>query len=293
MKWLWRIALVVFASYGVVFWLIPPQSKASFHHIELIAHQGGNLEKPDATALAFDHAVAVGADILEMDVHLSKDGVPVVIHDALVDRTSNGQGAVADYTVAELKTLNFAHWWPNHQTPRANEPTPYRAQGAQILTLEEVFLRYPGKRLSVELKTPDPALRSEVVALLDEYNRWGSVILGSFHQTTIDVIRREHPGAYTYASEEDVIVFYVLSLLRLEGLFWRDISAFAVPTEAAGINLASKRFIDAARKRGIAVHYWTINDEATMRQLIDMGVDSIITDRPQLLRNIIDEGLQL
>lgn len=288
MKWLWRIALAFFAVYGLLFWLIPPQSKAGFHHIELIAHRGGSYEQPEETVLAFDRAVSLGADVLELDVHLSQDGVPVVLHDANVDRVSNGTGAVADLPLAELKQLDFAYWWPTHTDD--NSAAPLRGQGVQILTLEEVFQRYPSKRLSVELKTPSPALRQAVVKLMDDYQRWGSVILGSFHQTTIDVIRRDHPGAFTYASEEDVIIFYVLSLIRLEGLYWRDISAFAVPTHSHGVNLASKRFIDAARKRGIAVHYWTINDEETMRELIAKGVDGIITDRPSLLRQVIDEG---
>lgn len=286
MKWLWRIGVAFFALYGLLFWLIPPQSKAGFHHIELIAHRGGSFEQPEETQLAFDHAVSVGADVLELDVHLSKDGVVVVLHDAEVDRVSNGSGAVTNFSLAQLKQLDFAYHWPTHQD--AN--TPLRGNGVQILTLEEVFQRYPNERLSVELKTPSPALRQAVVALMDDYQRWGSVILGSFHQTTIDVIRRDHPDAFTYASEEDVIVFYILAQLRLEGLYWRDISAFAVPTRSHGVNLASKRFIDAARKRGIAVHYWTINDEDTMRELIAKGVDGIITDRPSLLRQVIDEG---
>lgn len=270
-----------------VFWPVPSVSPFVDGQVDVIAHQGGNLEWPDATGLAYDEAVEVGADVLEMDVHLTLDGQVVVMHDARVDRTTNGQGAISDMTLSHLRTLDVAHWWPYHRNDdvsKADVPDgtvfPFRGQGEQILTLEDMFKAYPHHRFVVELKTDNDRLRQSVLALIDRYDRWDSVLLASFYQDTLQAIRRESPQAQTYAAEAEIRLFYVLHRLYLERLFPYDIDAFAIPLRSGGFDLSTPRFVQAARNTGILLHYWTINDDDDMRRLMNLGVDGIMTDRP-------------
>lgn len=281
------LTLVVLLLLAQVFWPVPRISPFVDGQVDVIAHQGGNLEWPDATGLAYDEAVEAGADVLEMDVHLTLDGQVVVMHDERVDRTTDGQGAISDMTLAHLRTLDAAHWWPYHRNDdvrKAEVPAdavfPFRGQGEQILTLDEMFQAYPHHRFVVELKTESELLRHAVLNLIDRYDRWDSVLLASFYQNTLQAIRSEAPQAQTYGAEAEIRLFYVLHRLYLERLFPYDIDAFAIPMRSGGFDLTTPRFVQAARNAGILLHYWTINDEGDMQTLMALGVDGIITDRP-------------
>ena len=273
-----------------VFWPVPTLSPFVAGQVDVIAHQGGNLEWPDSTRLAYDEAVEAGTDVLEMDVHLTLDGHVVVMHDERVDRTTNGQGAIRNMTLAHLKTLDAAYWWPYHDLDDVSKTAvpedavfPFRGQGEQIMTLAEMFEAYPNHRFVVELKSDRQTLRAAVLALLDRYDRWDSVLLASFYQETLQAVRREAPQAQTYGAEAEIRLFYVLHRLYLERLFPYDIDAFAIPMHSGGFDLSTPRFVQAARNAGILLHYWTINDDEDMQALTGLGVDGIITDRPSRL----------
>lgn len=258
--------------------------------LDLIAHQGGNLEFPDSTLPAFDAAYQLPRVVLEFDVHLSKDGEMMVMHDARVDRTTNGTGAIRSLTLAELKQLDAAYWWPYHpnddiskQRVPSNQQFPFRGKGISIPTLSELFDRYPGAHFVIELKDNTPELRTGLLKHIDKYNLWSRVLIASFYHETLEAIRSSEPRAQTYGAEADIRLFYWLHLLHLESLFPSDTAALALPMKAGPVDLATPRFMAAARSSGVLLHYWTINREDDMTRLISLGVDGIMTDRPALL----------
>ncbi|MBU2864274.1 glycerophosphodiester phosphodiesterase [Reinekea forsetii] len=293
-----RALVIIAAFYGGYLWVSPTMNLPEFAkgQVDNIAHQGGNLEYPDATLKAYDEALNSQADVLEVDVHLTKDGHLIVLHDTTIDRTTNGKGAVRDHTLAELKALDAAYWWPYHpnddiekvRVPVGQE-FPYRGAGLQISTLNEMFDRYPHHRFTIELKDNTDELRNALATALDKYNRWHNTLVASFYLDTLQKLRASHPQAQTYAGESEIKFFYALHLLRLEKLFPYSVDAFAVPMSSGNVNLATRRFIQAAHNAGILVHYWTINQEEDMRFLIDIGADGIMTDRPALL-NALQTG---
>ena len=289
---LFRGFLFIAVFYTVYFFMVPTSSLTTFAQgqVDNIAHQGGNLEYPDATILAYDAALVSNVDVLEMDVHLSKDGRLMVMHDENVDRTTDGQGAIREYTLAELKTLDAAYWWPYHSNDDIerllmplDQSFPYRGTGVTIPTLDEMFQRYPYQRFAIELKDNTDELRASVIAKIDQYDRWDSTLIASVYLETLQQLRKTEPRAQTYAAESEIQLFYVMQLLRLEKLYPYSIDAFAVPMTRGGINLASPRFIQAAHNAGILVHYWTINHESNMQRLMEIGADGIMTDRPARL----------
>jgi glycerophosphoryl diester phosphodiesterase len=287
--------VTVLVVYAGLFLLLPPAETPMFavEQVDVIAHQGGNLERPDATFVAFDHAVNVQASVLEMDVHLSLDGQLIVLHDANVDRTTNGFGSVRDMTLAELQKLDAAYWWPYHSNDdveKQNVPAgldfPYRDQGLKVVTLESMFQRYPDFRFVIELKDNSPELRAALLKMIDKYDRWHRVLIASFYQDTLEAIRKQEPRAQTYGAKAEIRLFYVLHRLRLERFFPYDIDAFAIPMTSGGFDLTTPEFVASAKRAGILLHYWTINETDDMQKLLRLGVDGIMTDRPELLRGV-------
>lgn len=146
----------------VAAWPRPAQSPEIDHfwRVQIVAHRGGLIERPDSTLAAYDHAVKIGADWLELDVHLSTDGVPVILHDDTVDRTTNGHGRVAELTLAELRRLDAGYRWPEDMPASERhfvepaEDRRWRGQGLAILTLDEFLGRYREHRLMIEIKPP-------------------------------------------------------------------------------------------------------------------------------------------
>ncbi|MCH8532871.1 MAG: glycerophosphodiester phosphodiesterase [Saccharospirillum sp.] len=284
--------------YSLSLWLFPASNRSTYHRQEVavIAHQGGNLERPDSTFIAFDHAIDVGADILEMDLHLTRDGEVVVLHDTRVDRTTDGQGRVRDLTLAEIKQLNAAYWWPYHplddvakeRVPRDLD-FPYRSQHPTIPTLREMLERYPEHRFIIDLKDKSDDLREATMAIIEEYDRWSSILIASFHNETLAAVRAEYPQAMTLATETQVRTLYILHWFRLEHLMRTPVKGLAIPMRSGPINLATPRFVAAIRRTGMPLYFWTINEEEDMRKLIEMGVDGIITDRPERLQQIKQE----
>ena len=284
--------IVVAVLYAAYFFMMPTENLSPFAYgqVDNIAHQGGNLEFPDATIRAYDAALLSDVDVLEMDVHLSKDGHLIVMHDEALDRTTNGKGDIKDHSLSELKMLDAAYWWPYHanddiekQHIPVGQEFPYRGTGVTIPTLDEMFKRYPDHRFVIELKDNSEQLRTSLIAKIEQYERWDNTLIASFYVDTLQQLRKAEPRAQTYAAESEIKLFYAFQLLRLERLYPYALDAFAVPMSNGGINLATPRFIEAAHNAGILVHYWTINADADMQHLLEIGADGIMTDRPARL----------
>jgi glycerophosphoryl diester phosphodiesterase len=245
----------------------------------VFAHQGGEGIRPSNTLIAFDHAVAIGAEVLDGDVHMSKDGVLVLIHDDTVDRTTNGAGAIASLSMTQLTGLDAAHTFSTD----GGATFPYRGQGAGIPTLESLFERHPDRYYGIEIKAPERAVAREFCALLRRRGMQYKVLVSSFTQDSMDAFREACPEVATSATQQEATIFVVLSKLYLEHVITPRYHSLQVPERRSGIDILDARFIEAARNRNLAVQPWTINSEADLRRIMALGVDGINTDFPDRL----------
>ena len=249
------------------------------HRPLVFAHQGGEGIRPSNTLLAFRHAVELGADVLDTDMHMTKDGALVLMHDETVDRTTNGQGAIRDLTLAQIKQLDAGYRF----TTDNGQTYPYRGQGITVPALEELFQAFPDKRYGVEIKQTPPEIAVPFCALIRRYGMQGKILISSFRQANMDAFRRECPEVATSATEDEVRVFYALSLLGLSAAYTPGYHSLQVPESSGGIHVLTPRFIAAAHSRGLAVQPWTINEEADLRRILALGVEGINTDYPDRL----------
>lgn len=273
--------VVLAAVYGVLALLAQPASAYPFFAGErplVIAHQGGDGLRPSNTMAAFEHAVALGVDVLEMDIHSTADDVLVVMHDSAVDRTTNGTGAIRDMTLAELKQLDAAYHWPYE-----GESFPYRGQGITVPTLEEVLTAFPTMRMNIEIKQQSPSIVEPLCRLLEAHNMKERVLIASFHPVTMSEFRQACPGVASSMVEPEIRRFFALNLAFLGALFQPPGEAFQVPEYSGNLHVVTPRFVRGAHGQNIEVHVWTVNETADMQRLLDLGVDGIITDYPDRL----------
>ena len=252
----------------------------------VIAHQGGDGVRPGDTLFAFEHAVAMGSDVLEMDAHLTKDGEIVLMHDEKVDRTTDGAGFIEDLTLAELKKLDAAYKWSNDD----GKTFPYRGKGIQVPTLREVFEKFPQMRYLIEIKLTENPIEKPFCNLIHEFNMEEKVIVGSFHDDAMASFRKTCPEVATGAARNEVTAFVLLDKVFLSGWVSPRYQALEVPwekSESKGIPVLTERFIRESHAKNIRVEPWTVNDPELMKQYIAWGVDGIITDRPDLLIEVL------
>lgn len=245
----------------------------------VIAHRGGADLWPENTLTAFRGAVALGADVLEMDVHQSAEGIPVVIHDWTVDRTTNGSGPVPSFALEELQELDAAF----HFSP-LDDPGTYPMRGREVVipTLREVFDAFPETPMIVEVKENDLGLADRVVALVQEFNRSDRTMLASFHQPVLERFRSSDARLATHLSEREATPFLIASWLFSGHLFSPAGEALLVPTRRGILPVTTGRLLRAAEGRNLFVAAWTINDAEEMKRLLARGVRGLITDRPDL-----------
>lgn len=282
-----RIALLVvvtlLAAYAVATWAARaaatphPTLEAWPEPPLVIAHQGGDDLYPSSTRYAYDAAAALGADVLEMDVHLASDGELVVIHDDSVDRTTDGAGDVAALSSAELRALDAAHDW---SPGREGAPFPYRGQGYGVPRLVEVLADHPDAPLVIEIKPDGTDTAEALCATLRREGRAADAVVGSFHADASAAFRSACPEVATSATPNEVRIFLVLARARLVGPYRPPFEALQVPVREGSIEVITPAFVRAAHAKGIQIHAWTIDDRAEMDRLLELGVDGLISDRP-------------
>lgn len=281
--------------YAIYAW---PQSDESMPFFEKkktrtynIAHRGGAALAPEETLEAFAKSEEAGADMFEYDVHITKDGHLIASHDATVDRITTGTGYINDLTLTEIKALDAGEKFVD-----VNGESPYKGQGVQLATVEEIFLLFPHKRAVIELKDTNrpelyEAMNQEIWRLIQQYNMEDKVIIASFDHKINQRFKEISNGQVAIgAGESEATSYLTKMILRLNGLAHTDAQAFQLPTTQHGLDLTQKNIINGSRQRGIDVYYWTINDVKTMRDLIAKGVDGIMTDNPELLEKVLNEG---
>jgi glycerophosphoryl diester phosphodiesterase len=250
-----------------------------------LAHRGASALAPENTIEAFRLAVEAGAGGLELDVHMTRDGHIVVIHDATVDRTTSGTGAVSEMTLDELRRLDAGH----NFSPDGGPTRPYRGRGVRVPTLGEVLREFPGVAVNIDIKVGSPGIEESVLGVLRETNASERVLVVSTSHAIVKQFRKVSGGYIsTGGSKWEIGVFYVLSRLRLERLLRPAYDALQVPLRHRGIPLVTPRFLKAAHTSGVRVDAWTINQADEMRRLLDLGVDVIMTDRPGTLAEVLE-----
>ena len=247
----------------------------------LFAHRGGALLAPENTLEAFAEAVERwGADVLEMDVHLTRDGELVVIHDATVDRTTDGSGPVRSFSLAALQELDAGARFRT-----ADGGAPFRGRGVRIPTFRTVLERFPHTRLNVDAK--DPAAAPTLIRLVEAMGARDRVLLASAEEDgRADRLGYRGPVS---ASRRQIWLFYLLHRFPRGGPFTPATDALQVPFRWQGRQVTTPRFIREAHRRNLPVHVWTVDAPDVMRKLLAWGADGIQTDRPDLLARVLHE----
>ncbi|MBI3914735.1 MAG: glycerophosphodiester phosphodiesterase [Chloroflexi bacterium] len=264
----------------------------------IIAHRGASASAPENTLAAFQRAFQLGADGIELDVTLTKDGVPVVIHDDTVDRTSNGRGKVSAMTLAELERLDFGSWFGE------------KFRGEKIPTLVEVLRAVPrDKLINIELKTQalrswspnatqlsriefakiatqmlfrlwePPRLEPAVVKVIEETQSGNHVIISSFNPLALSRMRQlnpQLPRGLLYFKELPIFLgnAWLRPLARPHALHPRN-------------PMVTFAYMEWANRRGYAVNAWTVDEPIEARRLAEIGVNAIITNQPEVLRDAL------
>jgi glycerophosphoryl diester phosphodiesterase len=241
----------------------------------VFAHRGGAALRPENTMTAFDHGLALGADGLELDVRLSRDGQVVVVHDATLERTTDGVGAVSAHTWRELAAVDAGYRF----APARG--FPFRGRGCGIPRLTDVFDRYADAPLIIEMKGTGIELADAVIECVVRAGAAARVCLAGFDERTLRAARERGPGLVTSASRGEIRVALYASWLGLSPPR-RRYQALQVPERYGLRTVASRRFIRAANRAGLAVQIWTVDDGASMLRLLGWGALGVITDRPDV-----------
>jgi glycerophosphoryl diester phosphodiesterase len=238
--------------------------------------------------VAFEGSVDLGVDALEMDVTMTKDEVLVTHHDLTIDRLSEGTGLMRDFTYEELLDFNFGL---NFQDLDGN--FPYINSPVRITKLEDVFDQFSEMPLMVEIKDreEDGKRAAEILKdLIENYQLQDKIVVFAFSEEVLSYFYEITSGEILIGtSEEETKDFVFTSLSAMEFLYRPSASVIAIPTSNSNINLASKRVINSAHRRKMAVHYWTIIEKDEMKKLIELGADGLITDRPDLMEEVLIE----
>ncbi len=245
-----------------------------------MAHRGSTVLWPENTMMAFQGAVDLGYKYLETDVHASSDGVLMCFHDPILDRTTDATGPVSARSLTELAALDAGYRFdPVHHFPA-------RAMGVTIPSFEELAMTFPDAILTVDLKAP--RIEQLMVDTIRRLKLFDRVILGSFQEKRVRTFRKlAGEGVATSAGPRETakIVFGA----RAGRSMRVTADVLQVPEFHRGINVVNERVIDVVQSQGKQVHVWTVNAVEEMTRFLDMGVDGLVTDRPDLLKELLVE----
>lgn len=254
----------------------------------VIAHGGAKLLWPENTFVAFDSAFAMGVDALEMDVCMTKDEVLVTHHNLDIDATADSTGFLTDYTYTELEAFNFGHRFQD-----LNGNYPYRDELVKLPRLSEVIERYAGIPLIIEIKNKGEDGKRAAVLLkdmLEQADLGEEVVVAAFDDEILTHFYDISNGEILISTSEDKTRTLVLTAITgVDNVYKPKAALTQIPTEGGGFNLTTKRIVNAIHRRNMAVQYWTINDKEEMRELIELGADGLITDRPDLMIELLKE----
>ena len=299
-----------------------PFIKAKDAPTMIAAHRGGGKNNPENTMKAFSSAVKkYDVDILESDLYLTKDGYLVYNHDSYIDETCNVNGDISydemnnlikdknnrhyikDYTLEDLREFNFGYYFTqdNSRIYKDVNKNELKDQGLQIVEASELFETFyetnPDLMFIVEIKNSSDEGKFAVDTLINIINTKypnykNKIVIGTFHPEIEDYLTSEYPTFLRGASTKGAAKFIISQMLRVNIFNRSTFACLQIPKEydikGINIDLTKKNLVRRAHRRGMAVQYWTINDEETMRDLIDLGCDAIMTDDVALCRQVVD-----
>jgi glycerophosphoryl diester phosphodiesterase len=247
----------------------------------LVAHRGGARLAPENTLAAFRNAMDVWeADMLELDVHLTRDREVVVIHDPTVDRTTDGTGAIAELTMAELERLDAGY----HFLDLEGNPS-FRGRGVRIPRFEDLLTALPEVRFNVELKAA-AAARPLVEVIARHAAEERVLVAAEWERNRVGALGYTGPWG---ASRHHVLLFLILHRFAFGARYTPEADILQVPERWNGIQVVTPRFVEEAHRRNLPVQVWTVDDPEDMRRLLSWGVDGIQSDRPDLVARILHE----
>ncbi|MBS1795007.1 MAG: glycerophosphodiester phosphodiesterase [Acidobacteria bacterium] len=252
-------------------------------HPLVFAHRGGGGLFPENTLEAFKYSAEMGVDVLELDIHATRDGVLVVHHDERVDRTTDGRGFIREMTFAEVEKLDAGYQF----SPDGGQTFPFRGKGVRVPTLEEIFAAFPALTFNIEPKQALPSVTAPLCTMIRERRMTDRVIVGSFRQTAIDEFRAACPEVATAGTPAEVSEFLAMYKVGLGASYSPPMQVLQIPERIGRLEVVTGDFLAAARKLNLKVHVWTINDAADMQRLLDLKVDGIMTDYPDRLLRLL------
>ncbi len=262
---------------------VEPIGHFADHRPANIAHAGAQGDAPANTIEAFDLALELGADTLEMDLQLTADDEVVVHHDGTVDRQTDGSGAIIDLTVAELGELDAGHGFED------DGAHPFRGKGITIPTLEEVFAAFPETFMVLELKTDGGSdLVEAVTQRVRAHGREDTVVVASFDLAFIEEARDRLPEVPTTMPEDEARAFHIRQALGLHRWWQPPGELLQVPEVHDGLHVATHRFFAAADEIGVDTHVWTVNERDDMHRHLAAGAHGILTDHPDRMVEVAD-----
>jgi len=294
-----KVALTIAAA-GVAAWagskaVVKPQVRPEkealqYGHPIVLAHRGGSQLAPENTMAAFKKAAELGVHGFEIDIRLTKDEEIIVFHDDTVNRTSDGSGRVAEFTLRELKKLDFGYRFID-----LNGELSYREQGETVVTLKELLTEFPQMLVNIDIKdSPDTyegsLTPSKLWRLIEELGAENRVVVTSFYDEQTDRFNLYAQNKVALgAGENEVRKAFASYSSQFGHLYKPRVDVFQIPPKHGMFSLDSEGFIRFLSGLNIPVHYWTINDKPTMERLLKSGAKGIVTDRPDLAMELIGE----
>jgi len=235
--------------------------------VSISAHRGGSEEAPENTLESFSYAIGLGSSYIETDVQLSADGIPYIFHDDDLSRLLNMEVKFNSLHSDQIEKLKL---FESYQIPK----------------LETALTQFPNALFQIDLKTDEVALPA--MKVIENLNAFDRICIASFSSNRLQKVRKKFPDTCLSMGPKEVLKLLLASF----GLYNKTIygDCLQVPIYHYGIKLVTRRFVKYVQSIGLKIHVWTINDENTMRKLIDLGVDGIITDRPKLLKEVLSKN---
>jgi len=234
--------------------------------------------------VAFQGAVQLGYRYLETDLRTTRDGIMVTIHDETLDRISDGSGPVGALTLAELKRLDAGYRF----SPDGGQTFPFRGKGITVPTLAEVTQAFPDICLNLDIKQKEPPLVEALATFIEEQDAHDRILAGSFHDRILKEFRRRTGGRVaTSAAGWEARLFWLANRLRLTRFLRLAYDALQVPARQGLLSVVDRRFVQAAHRLGIQVHVWTVDESEEIPRLLNLGVDGLMSDRPDLLLDVL------
>ena len=235
--------------------------------VSISAHRGGSEEAPENTLESFGYAIGLGSSYIETDVQLSADGIPYIFHDDDLSRLLNMNVKFNSLHSDQIEKLRL---FESYQIPK----------------LETALIQFPNALFQIDLKTDEVALPA--MKVIESLNAFDRICIASFSSNRLQKVRKKFPDTCLSMGPKEILKLLLASF----GLYNKTIygDCLQVPVYHYGIKLVTRRFVKYVQSIGLKIHVWTINDENTMRKLIDLGVDGIITDRPKLLKEVLSKN---